>query len=94
MTEKNPFYDLFKDLLEDHKRQIIEAITQNSKDKNSNFPKYVKGSELRKLLGGISEGKLQLMRSQGLIFSKIQGLILYPLQEVMDYLEAHKSTRQ
>ena len=91
MSENNPFYDLFKDLLEDHRNQIIDKIDSLVKEKQAPFPEHVKGSELRKLLGGVSEGWLQSARIHGMPFTKIQGLILYPLQEVLDYLKSHKS---
>ena len=90
--DKNQICTL-QDLL-DLEERLSKRFDELKSEKHYSIPRYVKGYELRKLLGGISEGWLQSARLHGMPFTKVQGLILYPLQEVMDYLEAHKSTRQ
>jgi hypothetical protein len=81
-----------QDLL-DLEARLRQSLDELKKGKESPFPQHVKGSALRKLLGGISEGKLQQMRTQGLPFVKIQGLILFPLEEVLEYLDSLKSNK-
>ena len=78
-----------QDLMDMEARLIIK-LGEIKDEERKELPRLIKSRELRKVLGGVSEGWLQSARIHGMPFTKIQGLILYPLQEVLDYLKSHK----
>lgn len=75
--------------LEDLKSEIITAIKQLGK--NTNGPKkWLKSSEVRKLIG-VSPGKLQTIRNTGLLaFTKIGGNIYYDPDDIFKLFEESK----
>jgi len=74
--------------LEEFKDQIINEIQnlQNFKQK-----KFLKSSELRTMLGGISAAKLQSIRVNGhLPAIKVDGMWLYDYDDVIEFMEKSK----
>jgi hypothetical protein len=75
--------------LEDFKSEIIAALKLIVK--NSSAPKkWLKTSEVRKLIG-VSPGKLQTIRNTGLLaFTKIGGNIYYDPDDIYKLFEENK----
>ncbi len=78
----------FKDeMLNELKRIIKECIGQPGK-------KWLKSSEVKKLLG-ISHGFLQTLRDTGILpFSKIGGAIYYDIEDISLMMESHKVSKE
>lgn len=75
----------FKIELLDEFKSIINS------SENFESKKFLKSSEIRKLLK-ISPGTLQTLRINGTLpYTKIGGIILYELKEVLKVLEANKT---
>lgn len=76
--------EVFKnDLIEEIKSLLSTTPTAPTK-------KWLKSSEVRKLLG-ISTGTLQNLRVNGsLSFSKVGGIIFYDYNEIVKLLESHE----
>lgn len=79
--------------LERLKAEIVQEILRVLKLKPRPEPKeWLKSYEVKKLLG-VSAGKLQNMRDQGIIsFTRLGGLLLYSYQDIINLLESHKHT--
>jgi hypothetical protein len=77
--------------LEIFKAELIERIRDLIKpDLQKPTKKWLKSTEVKKLLG-ISTGTLQNLRMNGsLSFSKIGGIIFYNYEEIMKLLEANE----
>lgn len=74
--------------LEEFKKQIIIEI-QNLQSFRQK--KFLKSSELRKMLGGISAAKLQLIRVNGQLPAiKVDGMWLYDYDDVIEFMEQSK----
>ena len=72
-----------KDLIEEIKNIIKETASVPTK-------KWLKSTEVKKLLG-ISTGTLQNLRINGsLSFSKVGGIIFYDHDEIVKLLESHE----
>lgn len=80
--------EVFKDeMLNEFKRIIKESIGQPGK-------KWLKSSEVKKLLG-ISHGFLQTLRDSGTLpFTKIGGAIYYDYEDISSMMEAKKVKRE
>jgi hypothetical protein len=78
--------------LVDFKAEMLAEITRLLKEHGSpQFKKWLKSSEVRKMLG-VSGGTLQAMRINGsLPYSKVGGLLFYPLQEIEKLMLANSS---
>lgn len=78
--------------LEKLKREILDEI-QNlffSRQPVTPVRKWLRSTELRKILG-LSPGTLQNLRLNGTLpFSKVQGVIYYDYEDVRKMLETHK----
>ncbi len=70
--------------LEDFRNRLIQEIAQLIGIRKPETEKeYLRSKEVRKLLGGISNGTLQNLRVKGLLKpSKIEGVYYYKLSEV------------
>ena len=74
--------------LEEFKKQIINEIQNLQSFKQK---KFLKSSELRKMLGGISPAKLQSIRVNGhLPAIKVEGMWLYDFDDVIEFMEKAK----
>lgn len=72
-------------------RQVLlrELIKLIGKQPDSTEKEYLRSKEVRKLLGGISNGTLQNLRIKGLLKpSKIEGVFYYKASEVKALLNA------
>ena len=80
--------ETFRDeMLNEFKRIIKECIGQPGK-------KWLKSSEVKKLLS-ISHGFLQSLRDSGILpFSKIGGAIYYDIEDISSMMESHKVTKE
>ena len=80
--------EIFKDeMLNEFKRIIKECIGQPGK-------KWLKSSEVKKLLG-ISHGFLQTLRDTGTLpFTKIGGAIYYDYEDISSMMEAKKVKKE
>ncbi|MFZ6012717.1 MAG: helix-turn-helix domain-containing protein [Bacteroidota bacterium] len=77
--------------LEKFKADLIQEI-KNILNKTTTNPtkKWLKSTEVKRLLG-ISTGTLQNLRMNGsLSFSKVGGIIFYNYDEIMKLLESHE----
>jgi hypothetical protein len=77
--------------LETFKTDIIQEI-KNILSKTSTVPtkKWLRSTEVKKLLG-ISTGTLQTLRMNGsLSFSKVGGIMFYSYEEIMKLLESNE----
>lgn len=82
-----------KDDLNVFKSEVINEIRAilKSKGPNSEQKEWLKSYEVRKVLG-ISPGKLQLMRDEGIIeFTKIGGLMFYRYADIEKLMEGNKA---
>jgi hypothetical protein len=79
--------------LEIFKREILLEIKNLLKDNGtSNQKKWLKSSEVKKLLG-ISTGTLQNLRINGsLTFSKVGGIIFYDYSEIIKLLKDNEQS--
>jgi hypothetical protein len=78
--------------LEEFKRQILNSFKQIFKQ-NTGPKKWLKSSEVRKMIG-ISPGKLQAIRECGLLaFTRIGGNIYYDPDDVHKLFEENKVTK-
>jgi len=80
------------DDLREFKMELLDEFKSiiNSSE-NFESKKFLKSSEIRKLLK-ISPGTLQTLRINGTLpYTKIGGIILYELKEVLKVLEANKT---
>jgi Helix-turn-helix domain len=77
--------------LEAFKLEIITIISQAIKNsKGLKTKKWLKSSEVRKLIG-VSPGKLQTIRETGLLsFTKIGGNIYYDQEDIIKLFENNK----
>ena len=72
------------------KAEVLQAIRQLVDYKPAVAKKWLKSSEVRKLIG-VSPGKLQTIRKTGLLtFTKIGGNIYYDHDELMQLFENNK----
>ena len=77
--------------LDEFKNNILESIRQIVKQ-NAGPKKWLKSSEVRKMIG-ISPGKLQAIRESGLLaFTRIGGNIYYDPNDLYQLFEANKVT--
>ena len=77
------------DLYEFHK-SLLEDIREILKDKNEQSKKWLKSTEVRKLLN-ISPGTLQNLRINGtLSYTKIGGILYYSSSDLEKVLETNK----
>jgi len=76
--------------LDEFRRKLIEDLTAIiTSHKEEPERKYLRSREVRKLLGGISNGTLQSLRVKGLLNpTKIEGVFYYKCSEVTDLLNA------
>lgn len=78
--------------LEEFKKTILESITQIVKQ-TAGPKKWLKSSEVRKMIG-ISPGKLQAIRESGLLaFTRIGGNIYYDPNDLFKLFEENKVTK-
>ncbi len=80
------------DLVE-FKEVLLKDLVRIIADNYSSTPKkWIKSFEVRKLLG-ISPGKLQNLRDEGLLpFTKVGGMIFYEYTDIQKMLKEHKAT--
>ena len=78
--------------LEEFKKTILYSISQIVKQ-TAGPKKWLKSSEVRKMLG-ISPGKLQAIRESGLLaFTRIGGNIYYDPNDLFKLFEENKVTK-
>ncbi len=76
--------------LEAFKADLIQEIKSILTHKSEPLKKWLKSSEVKKLLG-ISTGTLQNLRVNGsLSYSKVGGIMFYDLEEIVKLLERHE----
>lgn len=76
--------------LHEFQKSLLEDIREIFKDKNEQSKKWLKSTEVRKLLN-ISPGTLQNLRINGtLSYTKIGGIIYYANQDIDKLLENNK----
>jgi hypothetical protein len=76
--------------LHEFRKSLLEDIREILKDKNEQSKKWLKSTEVRKLLN-ISPGTLQNLRINGtLSYTKIGGIIYYANQDIDKVLENNK----
>lgn len=75
--------------LEEFRRELVHELTEILRSYECEPKKeYLRSKEVRKLLGGISNGTLQNLRVKGLLKpSKIEGVFYYKLSEVKGLLD-------
>lgn len=76
--------------LEEFRYRLIDELVEIIRNQDSKTEaEYLRSKEVRKLLGGISNGTLQNLRVKGLLKpSKIEGVFYYKLSEVKALLNA------
>ncbi len=80
--------------LSEFKERLMEDLKQLLK-KDEIKKQWLKSSDARKLMGGISAAKLQSLRIGGHIpASNIDGMWLYKYEDIMDFLESNKTNRK
>ena len=78
--------------LEEFKKQILNSIKQIVKQ-STGPKKWLKSSEVRKMIG-ISPGKLQVIRESGLLaFTRIGGNIYYDPDDIFKLFDENKVTK-
>jgi hypothetical protein len=78
--------------LEEFKKSILDSIRQIVKQ-TTGPKKWLKSSEVRKMIG-ISPGKLQAIRESGLLaFTRIGGNIYYDPNDLFKLFEENKVTK-
>ena len=79
--------------LEDFKKSLLEEIRSLfSTINNKSQPQWLKSKDARKILGGISAGKLHNLRITGaLSCTKLGGTILFNYEDIVAYLSKVKS---
>ncbi|MDB4926756.1 helix-turn-helix domain-containing protein [Mucilaginibacter sp.] len=78
--------------LEEFKKTILDSIRQIVKQ-TAGPKKWLKSSEVRKMIG-ISPGKLQAIRESGLLaFTRIGGNIYYDPNDLFKLFEENKVTK-
>lgn len=76
--------------LHEFRKSLLEDIREILKDTNEQSKKWLKSTEVRKLLN-ISPGTLQTLRINGtLSYTKIGGIIYYENQDIDKVLENNK----
>lgn len=76
--------EVFKTDLIDEIKKLLKQMTSGT------AKKWLKSSEVKKLLG-ISTGTLQNLRMNGsLSYSKVGGIIFYDYEEIVKLLESHE----
>jgi hypothetical protein len=76
--------------LYEFRKSLLEDIKEILKEKNDQSKKWIKSTEVRKLLN-ISSGTLQNLRINGtLSYTKIGGIIYYANQDIDKLLENNK----
>jgi hypothetical protein len=76
--------------LHEFRKSLLEDIREILKDTNEQSKKWLKSTEVRKLLN-ISPGTLQNLRINGtLSYTKIGGIIYYENQDIDKVLENNK----
>lgn len=76
--------------LYEFRKSLLEDIREILKEKNEQTKKWLKSTEVRKLLN-ISPGTLQNLRINGtLSYTKIGGIIYYANQDINKLLENNK----
>lgn len=79
-----------KEDLENFKQDILNRMQDLLKGGSANHKKWLKSSEVRKLLK-ISPGTLQNLRINGhLPYTKIGGTIFYAYEDIIEMLEENK----
>ena len=68
----------------------LDAIISHLSGEQKNEKKYLRSNEVRRLLGGISSGKLQELRNTGLPFTRVGGTILYSPTEIETWIKANQ----
>ncbi|MBB1643623.1 helix-turn-helix domain-containing protein [Sphingobacterium sp. UME9] len=85
---------LTKEDLNQFKTELIQEIKQllSSSDKPvSNKPRWLRSSEVRKLMN-ISSGTLQNLRINGVLpYRKVGGIIFYAMEDIQKMMEGGKS---
>jgi hypothetical protein len=78
--------------LEQFKKEILDAINVLSgSNKHASTKKWLKTWEVRKMLGGISSGKLLTLRSNGTLpFTRIGSVIYYDQDDIQRMFEEGK----
>ncbi|MEK0337328.1 MAG: helix-turn-helix domain-containing protein [Nitrosopumilus sp.] len=72
--------------LERMKNEIIQALKEVSRSNSTSEKKWIRSKEVREILS-ISSSTLQTMRIRGKIpFSKISGIIYYPVEGIQKLL--------
>jgi len=76
--------------LEDFRHKLVSELAEMLRTPKAELEKeYLRTREVRKLLGGISNGTLQNLRVKGLLKpSKIEGVYYYRLTEIKALLNA------
>ena len=75
--------------LERMKNEIIQALKETTHSKSNLEKKWIRSKETREILG-ISSSTLQTMRIKGKIpFSKISGIIYYPIEGIQKLLNSN-----
>lgn len=81
---------LTKDDLQQFKKELLEEITELFDRKNPNTKKWLRTSEVKKLLN-VSAGTLQNFRLNGtLSYKKVGGSLYYSFEQIQQMLEAQK----
>ncbi|MFV8374722.1 helix-turn-helix domain-containing protein [Flavobacterium sp. LB1P71] len=76
--------------LYEFRKSLLEDIREILKEKNEQTKKWLKSTEVRKLLN-ISPGTLQNLRINGILsYTKIGGIIYYANQDINKLLENNK----
>ena len=74
------------------KQDILEQIRELSHlvASEKSRKRYMKSAEVRKMLGGISNGTLQTLRSIGLPFKKVGGTIFYDYDKLVKFIDEYE----
>jgi hypothetical protein len=75
------------------KHELLSEIKEILGDKHGNsFPKYLKTSDIKKILG-LSSSSIQTLRNKGILpFTKIRGTIYYELKDIEKLFAARNLT--
>lgn len=78
--------------LEKFKKELLDAINGLSAgNRPTSTKKWLKTWEVRKILGGISAGKLLTLRSNGTLpFTRIGSVIYYDLEDIQKMFDESK----
>lgn len=80
--------------LEDFRKVLFDELKSILKDVNGqHFKKWLRSSEVRKMLG-VSAGTLQNLRVNGMLtFSKVGGIVFYKYEDIISLLEKNSNPK-